>query len=138
MARAEKVKQIKESCAKLAKSSECLQVEDITAERIGRHFQTGSLMAAANCFDFGKKRYRALTARRTLTFALCVTCKKVFNGLTVGSKHRCQPAGGRQLAMQRQRQPQEQLRGGEQLATQLLHPVTVCTPNCLAMRAGND
>ena len=63
MARAEKDKQIKEACAKLAKHPEWLQLEDVPPERDGRHFQTGSLTAAANCFDFGKKRYLSADSR---------------------------------------------------------------------------
>ena len=132
MARAEKDRQIKEACVKLAKHPEWLQLGEGIVERNNRHLQTGSLSSAANCFGFGKKRYHLLTAGRALTFARCITCTKVFNGLADGSRHQCQPAGERQQVQQRQsqRQPQEHLQGGVQLATHLLHQVLESILGC--------
>ena len=129
-ARAEKDLLIKEACVQLAKHPEWLDLDEAIEEVNSNQLRIGKLSAAANCYAFGKKRYTALMAGRKLTFVRCITCEKVFNGLSQGSKHKCQPAGAPQRVRRRQSQPLENLRGGVQLATHLLHQVSTLILMC--------
>lgn len=104
------------ACDLLQEHREWLQEEDKVLEKDGRTIRMARLSAAAECAAFGEQRYAALMR---VSFAVCVTCHKVYTSATAGFRHRCRPPDAPAQPLQRRRQPLEHLVGGIQLDTAL-------------------